>query len=139
MIFGIAFKKLLLFNFWFTPQVGPLSRNVLIIALILLSCAFLAGLIFSICSRATSFSLNKRRVYRKWYRALMTFALIGECLVLVRQYNVYVLGARFWWLILLVWLIWRGYRIVEYAERQERIADQTCSHATYSKYLPKNS
>lgn len=139
MVFGITFKKLLLINFWFTTQVSSMSRDFLIAAVVVLLIVFLVGLTFAIRSRAATYSLNKRRVYGKWYRLLATFALVGELLVLFRQYNVYVLGARFWWLVLLAGSIWWGYWIVKYTERQGRLVEQVRSNETYSKYLPKKS
>ncbi len=139
MIFGISLQKLLLIRFWFTAQVSPLSRDFLIAVVVVLLVVFLVGLVFAVRSRTASFSLNKRRVYRKWYHLLVAFSLVGELLVLFRQYNVYVLGARFWWLLLFAGSLWWGYRILKYSERQERLVDQARSNEQYSKYLPKKT
>ena len=137
MILGITFKKLLLIDFWFTAQVGSLSRELLFAVLGVLLVGFVISLALNVSAHTQSKTLSQRRTLVKWYRLIATLVIIGELLVLFRQYSVYVLGARFFWLILAASLVVWGYRIIQYSKQQRQLVEQSRAKESYSKYLPK--
>lgn len=139
MIFGISLTKLLLIPFWFTTQVGSLSRGFALGLLMVFLVLTVTAVALSIASKIQTYSLHTRRVLTKVYRLLVVVVIVGELLVLFRQYNVYVLGARFWWLALFCGVVIWVYRIVGYSKQQSALVEQVQASRAYSKYLPKKS
>jgi len=134
----MSFSHIISINYLFTLRPGNFSDTtqkwVLIFLAIVLTISIISWLI--VYRRKIQPTLVK--LFKKIYHLLTTTAITGFILFFFRYENIPLLGARFWWLLLLIGdLIWLGF-IIKYCLKklpQEKTNYQR--QQEINKYLPK--
>lgn len=136
MLFGITLKKLLLINFWFSTDITPLSRNFLIGLTIFFLAVFVTSVGCKIVVIQGGHSLLRRRLLNKLFTLLAAISVTGLLILFFRQYNVYFLGARFWFLLLMVAGVIRLVFLFRYVKEQKVVVDELQRKEMIKKYIP---
>lgn len=125
-------------SFWFTLQQNALSPGFARGFFILFALVVIVGAVIRLISRQKKDDRYVKRLYRKAAALAITMGLLGLLWLFFAFEEVYLFGARFWFLIWLVGLgTWIGFTLQFAQKRIPELRQEDAHLAEVNKYLPK--
>jgi len=133
------FEKFFSFNYWFSLKVTILSPQGEKILIGFVSVLLFLSLIFLLLKKIfLKREVILSRFFKRIFKMFFTLGLLGLFFLFFRYENIYILGARFWFLlIILLGIVWAVilliYLIKKFPKERKAIRDKEL----FEKYLPK--
>ncbi len=128
------FAQFFNFDYWFAfPR--PISLTWMIILLAVFGALFIGG-VLALMLYPKIENRWKRQVIRHSGRGASWIGLCGALLVFARNEFIPVFMLRFWFVIVVVWLVVWAIQLYRYAQRRkEKLDEETRAYQTKQKYL----
>ena len=125
-------------SFWFSLQQNALSPGFARAFFILFALIVIVGAVIRLMSRQKKEDRYTTRLYRKAAAVGITMGLLGLVWLFFAFEEVYLFGARFWFLIWLVGLAtWIGFVVQFGKKRIPELRKEDAHLAEANKFLPK--